>query len=176
MFDFGFSELVVVAVVALIVLGPERLPKAARFAGLWVRRARAQWYSVKSELESELADEDLKRSLRQMKDELHEARTRLKEDSDALARGADSLGHGHKPDPRAPQPPPPGKREPGTDEPSRRDPGTGEPARREPGERGPDKREPDPTDPDHREPSREQSASIDAADPHAASAHPRDDQ
>ena len=40
MFDIGFSELLVIAVVALIVLGPERLPKAARFAGLWVRRAR----------------------------------------------------------------------------------------------------------------------------------------
>src|SRR3970282_2790147 len=40
-FDFGFSEMLVVAVVALIVVGLERLPKAARFAGLWVRRARA---------------------------------------------------------------------------------------------------------------------------------------
>ena len=64
MFDIGFSELFLIAVVALVVLGPERLPKAARFAGLWVRRARAQWYSVKSELENELASEELKRTLR----------------------------------------------------------------------------------------------------------------
>ena len=63
MFDIGFTELLLIAVVALIVLGPERLPKAARFAGLWVRRARAQWYSVKSELEREVAAEELKRSL-----------------------------------------------------------------------------------------------------------------
>ena len=55
MFDIGFSEMLVIAVVALVVLGPERLPKAARFAGLWVRRARAQWNSVKDELERELA-------------------------------------------------------------------------------------------------------------------------
>ena len=61
MFDVGFSELLIIAVVALLVLGPERLPKAARFAGLWVRRARAQWYSVKAELERELAAEDIKR-------------------------------------------------------------------------------------------------------------------
>lgn len=67
MFDIGFTELLLIAVVALVVLGPERLPKAARFAGLWVRRARAQWYSVKSELERELAAEELKRNL-------HEAR------------------------------------------------------------------------------------------------------
>lgn len=64
MFDIGFSELFLIAVVALVVLGPERLPKAARFAGLWVRRARAQWYSVKSELERELASEELQRSVR----------------------------------------------------------------------------------------------------------------
>lgn len=63
MFDIGFSELLIIAVVALVVLGPERLPKAARFAGLWVRRARAQWYSVKSELERDLAAEELRRSL-----------------------------------------------------------------------------------------------------------------
>lgn len=64
MFDIGFSELFLIAVVALVVLGPERLPKAARFAGLWVRRARAQWYSVRSELERELAAEELQRTLR----------------------------------------------------------------------------------------------------------------
>lgn len=63
MFDIGFSELLIIAVVALVVLGPERLPKAARFAGLWVRRARAQWYSVKSELERDLAAEELRKSL-----------------------------------------------------------------------------------------------------------------
>jgi sec-independent protein translocase protein TatB len=62
-FDLGFGELLLIALVALVVLGPERLPKAARFAGLWVRRARAQWYSVKSELERELAAEELKRNL-----------------------------------------------------------------------------------------------------------------
>jgi len=63
MFDVGFSELLIIAVVALLVLGPERLPKAARFAGLWVRKARAQWYSVKSEFELELAQEEMKQHL-----------------------------------------------------------------------------------------------------------------
>ncbi len=63
MFDIGFSELLMIAVVALLVLGPERLPKAARFAGLWVRKARAQWYSVKTEFEREMAADELTRSL-----------------------------------------------------------------------------------------------------------------
>jgi sec-independent protein translocase protein TatB len=82
MFDIGFTELLVIAVVALLVLGPERLPKAARFAGLWVRRARAQWYSVRSELERELASEELKRSL-------HDAQGALR-DIDASVREADA--------------------------------------------------------------------------------------
>ena len=65
MFDIGLSEILIVAIVALVVLGPERLPKAARLAGYWVRKARAQWYTVKAELESEMADEELKNSLKE---------------------------------------------------------------------------------------------------------------
>lgn len=84
MFDIGFSELLVIAVVALLVLGPERLPKAARFAGLWVRRARAQWYAVKSELETELADEDMRRSIQRTRDELREAQAELQLDGERL--------------------------------------------------------------------------------------------
>jgi sec-independent protein translocase protein TatB len=84
MFDVGFGELFLIAIVALLVLGPERLPKAARFAGLWVRRARAQWYSVKAELENELADDELRRSLRQTQADLKEAR-------DSLAQGGAAL-------------------------------------------------------------------------------------
>ncbi|GAB3346019.1 Sec-independent protein translocase protein TatB [Lysobacter tyrosinilyticus] len=84
MFDVGFGELFMIAIVALLVLGPERLPKAARFAGLWVRRARAQWYSVKAELENELADDELRRSLRQTQADLKEAR-------DSLAQGGVAL-------------------------------------------------------------------------------------
>ena len=102
MFDIGFSEIFVVAIVALLVLGPERLPKAARFAGLWVRRARAQWHSVKSELENELAAEDLKRSLKQTQDSLREAqhelnagiddaRNRIKREQADLQRELDAL-------------------------------------------------------------------------------------
>jgi len=73
MFDIGFGELLLIAVVALVVLGPERLPKAARLAGLWVRKARAQWNAVKAELENELADEELRRNLRSASEALHDS-------------------------------------------------------------------------------------------------------
>lgn len=86
MFDLGFSELVVIAVVALIVLGPERLPKAARFAGLWMRRARAQWHSVRSEFEREMAADELKRSLQDAKDALRDTESTVR-DAGKQARG-----------------------------------------------------------------------------------------
>lgn len=97
MFDVGFSELFVIAIVALLVLGPERLPKAARFAGLWMRRARAQWYSVKSELENELADDELKRDLLQTRDQLQGEMRQLR---DSLQHGAQAVrGEFEKADP-----------------------------------------------------------------------------
>lgn len=95
MFDVGFSELFIIAVVALLVLGPERLPKAARLAGLWVRKARAQWYSVKSELERELAAEELKRALSEpMQDamtSLETARREFDAEAQQIGRGVGSL-------------------------------------------------------------------------------------
>ena len=78
MFDVGFSELLVIAVVALLVLGPERLPRAARMAGLWARRARAQWHSVRAELERDLAAEDLRRSVEEAGSAMREAQASLR--------------------------------------------------------------------------------------------------
>ena len=64
MFDLSFGELAMIAVVALLVLGPERLPGAARTAGALLRRVRNSWQGVRSEIERELAAEDIKRSIR----------------------------------------------------------------------------------------------------------------
>ena len=95
MFDVGFSEMLVIAVVALVVLGPERLPKAARFAGLWVRKARAQWYSVKAELEAELANEQFRRELQAPLDEVKQSLDGASASVDELMRAkppADDAG------------------------------------------------------------------------------------
>ncbi|MFC6840925.1 Sec-independent protein translocase protein TatB [Xanthomonas theicola] len=102
MFDIGFSELLLIAVVALVVLGPERLPKAARFAGLWVRRARAQWDSVKQELERELEAEELKRSLQDVQVSLRQAESQLCDSGQQLQRGTEALRR--EIDPTGPEP------------------------------------------------------------------------
>jgi sec-independent protein translocase protein TatB len=101
MFDIGFSELLVIAVVALIVLGPERLPKAARFAGLWVRRARAQWYSVKDELERELASEELKRNLKDAQDALRDTEQRIRDSAKETEQQFEELRQAARDDAKA---------------------------------------------------------------------------
>ena len=59
MFDVGFWELASIAVIALLVSGRERLPKAARTAGLWVGRARRMVTDVKADIDREIRDGDL---------------------------------------------------------------------------------------------------------------------
>ena len=54
MFDIGYSELLLTAIVALLVLGPEKLPGAMRTTGLWVGRIRRSFDRIKQELEAEV--------------------------------------------------------------------------------------------------------------------------
>ncbi len=63
MFDIGFSELVLIGVLGLLILGPERLPQAAKSVGLWVRKIRNIAKNLSSEIERELEVEDLRKEL-----------------------------------------------------------------------------------------------------------------
>jgi sec-independent protein translocase protein TatB len=63
MFDIGFSEIVLIMVIALIVVGPERLPRLARSTGLWIGKIRGFVASVKAEIDHELAAEELRKTL-----------------------------------------------------------------------------------------------------------------
>ena len=85
MFDVGFGELVLVGVIALLVLGPERLPQAARTAGLWVGRLRATVQRFTADVDRELKAEELRQTLRE------EAR-RLAEPVEALHRDVAAAG------------------------------------------------------------------------------------
>lgn len=63
MFDIGFFELLLIGIVALVVVGPERLPKLMRVTGLWVGRANASVQSIRSEIAQELRAEELTQAL-----------------------------------------------------------------------------------------------------------------
>lgn len=71
MFDIGFSELLLFGVIALIVLGPEKLPQAARTAGQWYSKIRRTVATLQSEIEAEL---DLAETREQMQKELAKIR------------------------------------------------------------------------------------------------------
>jgi len=70
MFDVGFSEMLLVGLIALLVFGPERLPKVAREAGLWIRKARAMASSVKQEIDREMQLQDMKEAMDKQKREM----------------------------------------------------------------------------------------------------------
>lgn len=63
MFEIGFSELVLVAIIALVVIGPKRLPETMRFAGLWLGRIKRGMARAYKELDQELGLDDVRRQL-----------------------------------------------------------------------------------------------------------------
>ena len=86
MFDIGFSELVVIGLIALIVLGPKRLPEVARTAGRWVGKLRRFITDVKQDLDREFHHEELV-ELRKLKQELSDTRHLMENTSGDLLKG-----------------------------------------------------------------------------------------
>lgn len=73
MFDIGFWELCLVGLISLLVIGPERLPKAARIAGYWVGKTRNMVAAVKAEIKEELQAEEMRQILKEQSalEEIH---------------------------------------------------------------------------------------------------------
>jgi sec-independent protein translocase protein TatB len=67
MLDFGFSEVLLTSVIALVVLGPERLPKVARQVGNWMGRARLMARQLSEQLDREVADADVSKEIAKAK-------------------------------------------------------------------------------------------------------------
>jgi sec-independent protein translocase protein TatB len=75
MFDIGFSEMVVLAVVALVVLGPERLPKVAKQAGAWMGKLRRYVDDVKSDINRQMELSELRDLKNQVSDAARDLET-----------------------------------------------------------------------------------------------------
>lgn len=82
MFDIGFSELFLLAVVGLLVLGPERLPQVARTLGALMRKARGSWAQLQHTIDQELKASELKAPLESAREDLDRA---ARDISDAAA-------------------------------------------------------------------------------------------
>jgi sec-independent protein translocase protein TatB len=77
MFDVGFSEVMVCFIVALVVLGPERLPVVARAVGRWTGQARSYLRNLSAELERETQVSELKRQLQEAQNALRDHGTTI---------------------------------------------------------------------------------------------------
>jgi sec-independent protein translocase protein TatB len=101
MFDIGFWELSLIAVIALLILGPERLPSAARQAGLWAGKVKKMVSEVKSNINEELrveelnalkkAGQDLKDGLQSTQEELGSVEREMKRSADEITSAAESV-------------------------------------------------------------------------------------
>ena len=103
MFDIGFWELSIIGVVALIVIGPERLPSVARTAGLWFGRMRRFVSTVKADIDQQLKADELQKIMKDQTESsgLHEILEETKEAVDSLNQPADYLVKSDSPKPDA---------------------------------------------------------------------------
>jgi sec-independent protein translocase protein TatB len=84
MFDVGFAEILLLSLVGLMVLGPERLPRVARTLGGLARKARSSWLNLKRSIEAEMRAEELKETLKHFENE-------IKSTVDEVKSGVDSV-------------------------------------------------------------------------------------
>lgn len=90
MFDIGFSELLIIAVITLIVMGPERLPETVRTISLWLGRMKQMFSSAKRELENEVGMDEIRRQLhnekilRDLNDSKEQFEASIKETKDEI--------------------------------------------------------------------------------------------
>lgn len=97
-FDVGFQEIVLIGIIALLVIGPERLPSVARSVGLWVGKMQRFVAGVKSDLANELKSDELRSLLNSQEDQIRELKQMVNETRTDLERTAksasDSLAEG----------------------------------------------------------------------------------
>ena len=94
MFDVGFWEILLIMILALVVIGPERLPGAARTLGLWVGKGRRYVEGVKSEVEQEFDISEFKRVIHNQEVQLNELQQKVSQSTQMSAD--DLLGSNEK--------------------------------------------------------------------------------
>ncbi|TDO06093.1 Sec-independent protein translocase protein TatB [Halomonas ventosae] len=85
MFDMGFLELMLIGVVGLLVLGPERLPKAARTLGLWIGKIKRSVSGMQREISAQLEAEELRQKLNEQQKKLDEGVKQVKRGVESIA-------------------------------------------------------------------------------------------
>lgn len=105
MFNIGSFEVLLIFIIALLVLGPERLPGAVRTAGLWIGRFRRSFNKAKSEIEKELNADEIRRQLHNetIMAEIEETKSNLEDLARDTESSADNIVNSANLDPGAPK-------------------------------------------------------------------------
>lgn len=99
MFDIGFSELMVIGVVALVVIGPERLPKVARTAGHLLGRLQRYVHDVKTDINREMQLDELKKLQSQMLESARTLESSVREEMETARSTFSAIGEAARPAP-----------------------------------------------------------------------------
>lgn len=106
MFDIGFSEMLVIAIVALVVLGPERLPKVARTAGHLLGRLQRYVSDVKADINREIQLDELKKLQAQIEESARQIKTTVNNEVAAAEQAVRETAQTIRAEPGSPLPPP----------------------------------------------------------------------
>ena len=90
MFDIGFFEICLIAIIALLVIGPEKLPRVARTTGLWVGKMRGMVKTVQYEIDEQIRIEELKKSLERAAQPINDEITKTISDTEKSFQQAKS--------------------------------------------------------------------------------------
>ncbi len=101
MFDVSFAELILIAVVSLLVIGPEKLPGTIRTASAWVHRIRRGFNDIRQEVEQELHNDAVLQELRKTRDEIktgvENAKREFEQDAAAVTKPVEEAASDSKP-------------------------------------------------------------------------------
>ncbi|WP_431024429.1 Sec-independent protein translocase protein TatB [Halomonas sp. H5] len=103
MFDIGFLELLLIGVVGLLVLGPERLPKAARTLGLWIGKIKRTVSGMQREISAQLEAEELRQKLDEQQKKLDESLGQVKRGVESIGEPDDTQAAGKAPGSATPE-------------------------------------------------------------------------
>ncbi len=92
MFESSFLEMLVIGIVALLVIGPERLPTVARTVGRWIGKVRRFVATTRADLERELHTEELRDMLYKQEEELRNIKIMMQEKSEAVRKELEQHG------------------------------------------------------------------------------------
>lgn len=84
MFDIGFTELVLVSVIGLIILGPERMPVAVRTVGLWVGKIKRTIGGVQKEIQAELRVDEIRKKADENRKAIEQRMVELREETEIM--------------------------------------------------------------------------------------------